>query len=173
MTGLVLLLPFFLARFGLMARLDRDAVRRAAHFAPLSAGEKPAYCVYQLSNGAILVYLFFLRIRPAPAWLFALGAAVWLAGLVLLIRSVADFAAPSATGIHTNGVYRLSRNPMDVAYFLFFTGCALLTQSPLLFAFVALFQISAHWIVRAEERWCVQQFGEEYQRYMERVRRYI
>lgn len=170
MTGLLLLLPFFLARFGLMARLDRSAVGRAAHFAPLLAGERPAYWVYQLSNGAILICLLFLRIRLAPRWLMALGAAVYLGGLALLIRSVVDFAAP---GLHTGGLYRLSRNPMYVAYFLFFTGCALLTQSPLLFAFVAVFQISAHWIVRAEERWCVQQFGEAYLQYMRRVRRYL
>ena len=62
---------------------------------------------------------------------------------------------------------------MYVAYFLFFTGCALLTQSPLLFAFVLVFQVAAHWIVLSEERWCIRQFGEAYRQYMKTVRRYL
>jgi protein-S-isoprenylcysteine O-methyltransferase Ste14 len=35
------------------------------------------------------------------------------------------------------------------------------------------FQISSHWIILSEERWCVKQFGDEYIDYMKRVRRYI
>jgi protein-S-isoprenylcysteine O-methyltransferase Ste14 len=35
------------------------------------------------------------------------------------------------------------------------------------------FQISAHWIILSEERWCIKKFGEEYIKYMNRVRRYI
>jgi protein-S-isoprenylcysteine O-methyltransferase Ste14 len=49
----------------------------------------------------------------------------------------------------------------------------LLTQSILLFATLVIFQISAHWIIQSEERWCVQEFGEEYIEYMKKVRRYI
>ena len=29
-----------------------------------------------------------------------------------------------------------------------------------------LFQISAHWIILAEERWCIQKFEEAYREYM-------
>lgn len=171
--GFLLLLPFFLVRFGLMSRLDRDAVKRAAHFAPMEGREKAAYWTYQISNAAIILYLLFLRVKLAPVWPFAAGAAVYLLGLVLLTVSVANFAAPSENGIHTNGLYRVSRNPMYVAYFIFFTGCALLVQSPLLFVLVLVFQVSAHWIILAEERWCAQKFGEEYLGYMEKVRRYL
>jgi protein-S-isoprenylcysteine O-methyltransferase Ste14 len=35
------------------------------------------------------------------------------------------------------------------------------------------FQISAHWIILSEERWCVNKFGQEYINYMNKVRRYI
>lgn len=44
--GLFLLLPFFLLRFGLLARLDREAIGRAARFAPLEGGERVAYWIY-------------------------------------------------------------------------------------------------------------------------------
>ncbi|MBU9727326.1 methyltransferase [Diplocloster modestus] len=62
---------------------------------------------------------------------------------------------------------------MYVAYFIFFLGCVLLTQSLLLLVFVLIFQITAHWMIRAEERWCIGQFGSTYLQYMKKVRRYF
>ena len=52
--GFFLLLPFFLLRFGLLARLDRKALVRVARFAPLAGGERTAYWVYQAANAGIL-----------------------------------------------------------------------------------------------------------------------
>ncbi len=62
---------------------------------------------------------------------------------------------------------------MYVAYFVYFVGCALLTQSMVLLGTVIAFQVSAHWIILSEERWCLERFGEEYQRYSKKVRRYL
>lgn len=171
--GFLLLLPFFFIRFGLLALLNKQAVGRAAYFAPLVEKEKPAYLLYQFSNGAILLYLFFLHISFSPAWLFYIGAAVFAAGTLLLIASIVNFASPAANGFNQNGLYRFSRNPMYVAYFLFFLGCALLTRSLVLLGLVLVFQIAAHWIILSEERWCLEKFGEEYSAYMQRVRGYV
>lgn len=171
--GFLLLLPFLFIRFGLLALLGKDAVARAAYFAPLTGKEKAAYWIYQAANAAIFLYLFFLKIKAAPAALFYAGAAVYSAGLILLAVSIVNFASPSESGINQSGLYRLSRNPMYVAYFIFFLGCALLTQSWLLLGFVIIFQGSSHFIIRSEERWCLAQFGDAYRQYMKKVRRYL
>lgn len=171
--GFLLLLPFFLVRFGLLSLIDKEAVRRAAHFAPLLDREKPAYLLYQISNAGIILYMLFLKIKLLPTGLSVTGAAVYAAGLILLIGSVVNFAAPSENGFNRNGLYRFSRNPMYVAYFVYFIGCAILSQSLPLLVLAVVFQISAHWIILSEERWCIGKFGEEYLRYMEQVRRYI
>ena len=55
--GVLLLVPFFLGRFGLMALLDRGALIRAAHFPPMEGGERAAYWVYQFSTAALLLGL--------------------------------------------------------------------------------------------------------------------
>ena len=69
MNGAILLLPFLAVRFGLLGVLDRRALPRAAHFAPMEGGERIAYGVYQLSNAGIFLALFFLRVRAgAPLW---------------------------------------------------------------------------------------------------------
>ncbi|WP_442929338.1 methyltransferase family protein [Natranaerovirga pectinivora] len=76
-------------------------------------------------------------------------------------------------GIKLNGLYRVSRNPMYIAYFICFIGCVLLTYSWILLMLVIVFQISSHWVILSEERWCIEKFGEEYIKYMNKVRRYI
>ena len=169
--GVLLLVPFFLLRFGLMALLDSGALPRAAHFAPLRGRERAAYWVYQFSTAALILGLCFARIRASR--LLPAGAVCYGLGLLLLAGSVAGFCAPAEDGLRQSGLYRVSRNPMYLAYFVFFVGCVLLSASWPLAAALACFQVSAHWIVLAEERWRLERFGEDYRQDMGRVRRYI
>lgn len=171
--GFLLMFSFLLVRFGLLSLLNKKAVQRAAYFAPVFGKERAAYWIYQISNMAIVVCICTSKIKYTPVWLFYTGVAVCIAGLLLLIVSVVNFAAPAENGISQNGLYRFSRNPMYLAYFVFFTGCDLMAQSLLLLAFILLFQITAHWIILSEERWCIETFGEAYLQYMKKVRRYI
>ena len=171
--GFLCLIPFFLIRFGLLSRLDHDAIKRAAYFPPLIGGEKVAYWFYQLSNGAIIVCILLSKVKYTPGWLFGLGLSVYMIGLLLLAVSVVNFSAPADNDFHQNGLYRWSRNPMYVSYFVVFMGCVLLTQSLALLVLVLIFQVAAHWIILSEERWCGQRFGDAYLQYMKKVRRYI
>lgn len=172
MNGFLLLIPFILIRFGLLSILNKEGLKRAAFFAPLVGRERVAYWFYQISSILIFVYLFFLKITTDPYW-FYIGLATYGAGALLCLASVSNFAEPAENGINLKGLYRISRNPMYVSYFTYFLGCVLLTQSLLLFVILMVFQISAHWIILSEERWCIKKFGEEYKNYMNKVRRYI
>lgn len=173
MNGILLLIPFILIRFGLLSRVNKNAVQRAAHFAPLQGKEMIAYWIYQISNAVIFIYLFFLHTSADYSRQFYFGLSCYLAGLILCLISIINFSLPSGNGLSTNGIYRFSRNPMYVSYFFCFVGMALLTQSWILLIFVFVFQISAHWIILSEERWCIREFGSAYEQYMKKVRRYI
>jgi len=173
MNGLLLLIPFLLIRFGLLSIINKDAIKRAAYFPPMYGNEILAYWIYQISNIAIFVFLFFLTVIVELSWLFYIGIIVYILGLILCAISVISFAIPSNEGFNYNGIYHCSRNPMYVSYFMYFVGCALLTQSLVLCGIVVIFQITSHWIILFEERWCIEKFGKEYKQYMKRVRRYI
>lgn len=173
MSGFWLLVPFLSVRFGLLSLLNREAVGRAARFAPMRGGEKAAYWIYQLSNAALFLYLPFLRVRTEDALPLFVGLICYFGGLICCTASMAGFAAPSGGGLRAGGIYRLSRNPMYVSYFLCFAGMALLVRSAALAGIVLVFQVSAHWVILAEERWCLETFGADYRRYAEQVRRYL
>ncbi len=127
---------------------------------------------YQISTILISVYLFFLKIQTDHAW-FYIGLIVYAFGILFCTISIIDFAKPKDNGINVKGLYRISRNPIYIAYFIYFLGCVMLTYSWVLLLLLIIFQISAHWIILSEERWCMKEFGEEYIAYMKKVRRYI
>lgn len=172
MNSFLLMVPLFLIRFGLLRLLNKDAIRRAALFAPLIGNEKLAVVIYQLSNIFILLYPLVLKIQTETQ-LFIVGLVVYFIGICILTLSTIGFAKPNQNGINSNGIYRLSRNPMYLGYFFYFLGCVILTCSLVLCMALFIFQISTHWIILSEERWCINKFGDEYIRYMEKVRRYI
>jgi len=172
MNAFMTVIPLILIRFGLLSILGKEALKRAAFYAPLIGKEKAASMFYQITNILIFVYLCFLKISTDSYW-FYVGLVIYGLGVLLCLVSVLNFAIPAQNGINLKGLYRVSRNPIYLAYFIYFLGCVLLTQSLILLAILLVFQISAHWIILSEERWCVKKFGEEYINYMNKVRRYI
>jgi protein-S-isoprenylcysteine O-methyltransferase Ste14 len=100
------------------------------------------------------------------------GVCLSLAALVLYGMSIVQFARPDAGGINRSGLYAVSRNPMYVAFFLYFLGACMVTRSWLLLAILLVFQVSVHFMILAEERWCRETFGETFDKYMEKVSRY-
>ena len=173
MNGFVLMIPFLFIRFGLLFIVNKDAVKRAAHFPRMFGNEVYAYWIYQISNVFLFIYICFLKVIIDSSIVFYSGVVFYLSGLILCAISIICFGIPSKNGFHCNGIYRLSRNPMYVSYFVCFIGCSLLTQSIILCGTVVLFQLSSHWIVLSEERWCLREFGTTYKQYTETVRRYI
>ena len=173
MNGFLLLIPFLIIRFLLLFILNSEAVQRAAHFAPVQGNEKIAYCIYQISNIGIFVYLIFLTVKIDFSWQFYVGLICYILGMCLCAITIVNFSFPDNIGMNTNGIYKFSRNPMYIAYFVCFIGMALLTQSLILLGLILIFQISAHCIILAEERWCIEKFGAVYKQYMKDVRRYI
>lgn len=167
---LVALLLFL--RHGLMALINRGALPRAAHFAPMEDQERGLYYAYQAANVLIPLILCFLPIRVAGA-AGNTGLVLVIVGALLCARSVIDFALARDGQFASVGVYRFSRNPMYLSYNLYYLGCALLASSWMLLALVAIFVLSAHFIILAEERWCLNTFGQPYHEYMQRTGRYL
>ena len=129
MNGFLFFLPFLLIRFGFLSLLSKTGLQRAATFAPLEGKERIAYIIYQLSNLALLVVSCFFRCNFAFSWHFYLGFILYCLGLVLCACSVLYFAYPDKKGFNDRGIYRFSRNPMYVSYFICFLGISILIKS--------------------------------------------
>jgi protein-S-isoprenylcysteine O-methyltransferase Ste14 len=140
-----------------------------------------------------LIYVLFFLAGLGLDWLFPLprppaalarGIGVLLIGawLALAIWSIGRFWSTGntvvtikpAASLVVHGPYRFSRNPMYIALGLLYAGIALVLGLvwPLLLS-PALVWVVGEWCVGPEERYLERKFGDEYQRYRERVRRWI
>ncbi len=171
MNGFFLVVPLIFIRFLLLYLLDKKSLKRAASIPSRFAEQKVMYWAYQISTILLIFYPFFLEVKGTSTWFWGLG--LYGIGVVLCFISTFNFAKPTENGINLKGLYRISRNPMYVAYFVYFLGCVLLTQSLPLLIILAVFQVSTHWLILAEEDWCREQYGDVYVQYMKKVRRYM
>ena len=144
----------------------------------------PTLFVLGLGGGWLLHRAYPVALLPASWRGFAVASGWTLLGfwLVLLVWAVATFAAARttivpnrpATRLVTSGPYRLTRNPMYVSLTALYAGMTLLIDS----AWIALllpFVLAAlnFWVIRSEERYLAAEFGEEYEVFRSRVRRWL
>jgi len=103
------------------------------------------------------------------------GLALFLIGisLITLGKSTRLGLPRTETKLKVNGIYKISRNPM---YF----GFDLLTLSSMIYTLnlwviaLGLYSILVYnWIIKAEEKFLQQRFGEDYKKYKSVTPRYI
>jgi protein-S-isoprenylcysteine O-methyltransferase Ste14 len=171
LNGFILMIPLLALRFGIPALLSGAASARLDYFAPLVGKERAARVVYLVSNTFLIFSPLFARVVIRGPQAIA-GLVFYALGIALLAVSLWNFSATSS-GLVRAGVYRFSRNPIYLAYFLIFIGTALLIVSWFHLALTLVYQVSVHVLILSEERWCCQTFGEAYSAYQSQVPRYL
>ena len=117
--------------------------------------------------------------RPATVWLgsvFIVVALVLVAGTLRMFVRARTTVIPHhrVSALVTSGPLRFSRNPIYTAFALITVGAALVigTWWPLVTLIPALFVIGFG-VIRPEERYLAETFGEEYAAYRAKVRRWL
>ena len=77
------------------------------------------------------------------------------------------------TSLKTNGLFRLSRNPMYVGVYATIVASSLSTLNPVVILMGTFVVAVHHAIVLAEEKHMHKVFSREYPEYCSRVRRYV
>jgi protein-S-isoprenylcysteine O-methyltransferase Ste14 len=110
------------------------------------------------------------------------GFALVVGGLTIVYAGYRELAnagqtpAPgyATTRLVTEGIFRYSRNPLCFGYIIALAGAGLFFKSTGLFVAVPLFAVLATWaLIRSEEAYLEQVFGEDYRCYARTVRRWV
>ncbi|MEL6673910.1 MAG: isoprenylcysteine carboxylmethyltransferase family protein [Bacteroidota bacterium] len=112
-----------------------------------------------------------------------LGTIVFLIGLVIMLWCIMSFAtkgrgtlspADPTQKLVISGLYHFSRNPMYVGVILILIGEAMFIQSVDLWVYVGCVAVGFHlFVVYVEEPRLRKDFGEEYELYTQKVRRWV
>lgn len=105
--------------------------------------------------------------------LFAAGLALVGVSLFNLGNSISFGVPEEKTTLKLKGLYKYSRNPMYVGFYLFTLASMLITSNFYIFALGIYSLVVYHLIVLAEEAFLKNRFGKDYEEYCLRVRRYI
>ena len=115
-----------------------------------------------------------------PRLLQLIALAFWFAGFALLYlgrlkmgNSFRLGTPKEDTRLKTDGLFRLSRNPMYVGVYATIIASSLYTLSPIVILLGAFVVAVHHAIVLAEENHMQRVFCREYSEYCSRVRRYV
>jgi protein-S-isoprenylcysteine O-methyltransferase Ste14 len=112
-----------------------------------------------------------------------LAIPLWLAGSTIVLRCFWDFiftghGTPNPVDppkeLVVSGLYRYVRNPIYVGVILIFTGYFFWLGRLALLAYLAIAILGLHlFVIGYEEPFLRRRFGEQYERYVQRVPRWI
>ena len=135
------------------------------------------YQVLRRLFGSILVFLWIIMVILTPLKtgdvVFMIGISIYSLGLIGFVIALLNYKNTPVDQPVTSGLYRISRHPQQLTISVSFLGISIAIGSWLAFAFIILGVIGAHYKILAEEEACLEQYGESYKNYMERIPRYF
>jgi protein-S-isoprenylcysteine O-methyltransferase Ste14 len=164
-----LLTPFFLVPL----RVIPEGREKGSDFtAEFNKTQKCAirsmHIIYLLS----IVYSIFVPLKLGTGW-FNAGLAIYLLGLISYAMVWVGFATTPPDKLITKGIYRYSRNPMHLSQVVIYLGIGIATASWVFLLFAAMFMVVPILWVNAEERHCLNHYGDAYREYTKRTPRWI
>jgi len=139
---------------------------------PFHEKEEKLYGISQLAIWASNIYSVVLPLELNTAWFYA-GLSIFLFGMVFTFLAGTSLDATPMDRPATEGLYRISRNPIYLGCFLIYTGIGIACASWLFLLLTSIWIILYAVLIAPEERWCLEKYGDAYQEYMDSTPRWI
>ena len=139
---------------------------------PYNKTEKLAFISANVLSFFIFFYSIFLPLKLGTTW-FYVGISIYLFGLVSFIIAIVNIATTPLGEPFIKGLYRYSRHPMIFFSFFTFIGAGIATASWLFLLLSIIVIILFAIYIIAEERGCLEKYGDAYRDYMNKTPRWI
>jgi protein-S-isoprenylcysteine O-methyltransferase Ste14 len=166
----IFILGLFLINYGLGFLIAKESM--LSTWPKYNETEKKLMGIFMVDWMASWLYSIFLPLKVGTAWFYA-GLVIYLLGIVVLTISIVNHATTPADKPVTKGVYRISRHPINLSWFLVYIGTGIACASWIFLLCGIVFIIVGQILAVAEERGCLEQFGSAYQDYMNSTPRWI
>lgn len=180
-------LLLYLVLFFLLVRLTtiRD-LKTLMGRPPISPGP---FAAGKIAMGIVWIYSILGADGLVKGWfesavLEQIGLTITLIGLAISATAIFNFGGTLTMGLpegplkasaelKTSGLYRFSRNPMYLGFYLTCVGTSLYVPDLIVWSATVATVIIHDRIVRAEEAYLAKRYGEQWEEYRKKVRRYI
>ena len=139
---------------------------------PQEQKEKRDYAIFLAITLLLIIYSIFLPLKLGTAWFYT-GLTIYLAGLTIFIIAIANIAVTPEGQLFITGLYYYSRHPGYLSLMIINMGVGIASASWIFLLLSAIIMVLLNSSAIAEERACLEIFGDEYQAYMNKVPRWI
>jgi len=139
---------------------------------PQEKSEKRDYFLILAITLVLIIYSVFLPLKIGTAWIYT-GLTIYLIGLVIFIIAIANIASTPEGQLFTKGLYKYSRHPGYLSYMTMNVGVGIASASWIFLLLSAIIIVLLNSGAIAEERACIDIFGDEYQAYMDKTPRWV
>jgi protein-S-isoprenylcysteine O-methyltransferase Ste14 len=118
------------------------------------------------------IYSIFMPLKIGTIWLY-IGLVIYLFGLILIAITMINFATTPINKPVTKGIYRYSRNPMFIGWFLIYFGISFASIS-WIYLFITIFLIIiVNYVSSLEEEVTLGHYGKSYKDYLDKTPKWI
>jgi protein-S-isoprenylcysteine O-methyltransferase Ste14 len=128
---------------------------------------------YNLIRNDFSNHLIFTYNEIVAFSLFVLGLIFSVISILNIGSSIRLGLPNKDTELKSNGIYRISRNPMYVGFGLFTISSMLYTLNYIIIALGLFSLVVYHLIIISEEKFLLSRFGDDYETYRKKVKRYL
>jgi len=163
------LIPVIFLFMPLVSRGQKEGTAFTASFSKM---QKNAFSSTQLIFFILIIYSIFVPLKLGTVW-FYVGLPVFLMGFIPYAMLAVNFVTTPLDKPVTRGIYRYSRHPMYLTMFLMLLGAGIASASWIFLLLSVVDIILPTLFVEAEERYCLDKYGDAYREYMNRTPRWI
>ena len=164
-----LLVPYFLEPLNIIPKGREEGSNFITEF---NKAQKKVFFSLHITYLLMVIYSIFVPLKLGTLWFYT-GLPVYLLGLILYTLVFVDFATTPADKLVTRGIYRYSRNPMQISTFLLLLGIGTATASWIFLFLAIVYMIVPILWLDAEERHLLKFYGDTYHEYRKKTSRWI
>ena len=125
-----------------------------------------------ITGKLLIVITLFIKI-PFIDTSFYIGSFIYLVGMSLSVYSMWFFMGSELTQPVTRNIYKYSRHPMQVMNYVMWIGIIAVSRNWLLVVLLFLYIVLSRTSLVAQEKFCLEKYGDPYRFYMNRTPRYL
>jgi protein-S-isoprenylcysteine O-methyltransferase Ste14 len=156
----------------ILTSVKKGVFKKTESTVNLSKSERIVFTLSKVLLALLFIYSIFLPLKLGTLW-FYVGLPISLLGIAMYIIVSVNIANTPVDRPVTTGLYRYSRHPMYVASFIAPIGAGIASAS-WLFLLLSVLCIITHLMNGIfEERLCLEAYGSEYKKYLNKTPRWI
>ena len=135
-------------------------------------GKIPTLISSTVFSRGIMAYAIFLPFQIDTAW-FWVGVSIFCICIILSAIAMANFALTPQNQPVVKGLYRIARHPVQIMAIIMSIGIGIATLSWIIIVASLLLAVMSYPTFLAQERSCLEMYGDAYRDYMNRTPRWI